>query len=317
VSDSVRTVCVRVDMANPGHFFACCGLLEIAHRIWPGSEGWFAEESGFLLTAATHEPGPNAAEILLQCLRDMQLNALSDAEQQERQALEQEKRMLKKQRVPLAEDKEVRRKQLGKLARVGPLHVRPPDGASYAFSLDLDWWGSEDEAVPKTWAGPQEVHKVARAAQDALSAVAETTFMLDYACVLRLPAEYRRARMGRNDAVEPFYFDARRFGHALDVGFSLDAIGAETVAHPAVELLALIGLQRFRPKVEPSSEPKVKARVEYSTWHRPLGVTVAAAAACGAAHVPGCRRFRFKILARDDQKRYGAFGWATTIGGES
>jgi CRISPR-associated protein Csb3 len=140
--------------------------------------------------------------------------------------------------------------------------------------------------------------------------------MLDYACVLRLPAEYRKARTGSNDAVEPFYFDARRFAHALDIGFSLDKIRANTVAHPAVELLALIGLQRFRPKVVPSSEAKVKARVEYSTWHRPLGVTVAAAAACGAAHVPGCRRFRFKILARDDQKRYGAFGWATARGGE-
>jgi len=32
---------VDVDFRNPGQFFACCGLLETASRIWPDSEGWF------------------------------------------------------------------------------------------------------------------------------------------------------------------------------------------------------------------------------------------------------------------------------------
>jgi hypothetical protein len=34
-----------VDVTNPGHFFACCGLLELAHRLWRrgGVEGWFAD----------------------------------------------------------------------------------------------------------------------------------------------------------------------------------------------------------------------------------------------------------------------------------
>jgi CRISPR-associated protein Csb3 len=32
---------VNVDLTNPGQFFACCGLLELAERLWPGAEGWF------------------------------------------------------------------------------------------------------------------------------------------------------------------------------------------------------------------------------------------------------------------------------------
>lgn len=32
---------VTVDFTNPGQFFACCGLLELADRLWPGAEGWF------------------------------------------------------------------------------------------------------------------------------------------------------------------------------------------------------------------------------------------------------------------------------------
>ncbi|PHS02272.1 MAG: hypothetical protein COA78_21550 [Blastopirellula sp.] len=39
---------VKVDLTNPGQFFACCGLLELADRLWPGAEGWF-EEGEFLL----------------------------------------------------------------------------------------------------------------------------------------------------------------------------------------------------------------------------------------------------------------------------
>jgi hypothetical protein len=35
---------VNVDPTNPGQFFACCGLLELADRLWPGAEGWFAED---------------------------------------------------------------------------------------------------------------------------------------------------------------------------------------------------------------------------------------------------------------------------------
>ena len=34
-------ISIDVDLRNPGQFLACCGLLELANRLWPGSEGWF------------------------------------------------------------------------------------------------------------------------------------------------------------------------------------------------------------------------------------------------------------------------------------
>jgi CRISPR-associated protein Csx14 len=37
-------ISLKVDMRNPGQFFACCGVLELAGRLWPGSEGWFAQQ---------------------------------------------------------------------------------------------------------------------------------------------------------------------------------------------------------------------------------------------------------------------------------
>ena len=41
---------VMVDVTNPGQFFACCGLLELADRMWSGAEGWF-ESAWFHISA--------------------------------------------------------------------------------------------------------------------------------------------------------------------------------------------------------------------------------------------------------------------------
>jgi CRISPR-associated protein Csx14 len=35
---------VDVNLRNPGQFFACCGLAEIASRLWPGAQAWFETE---------------------------------------------------------------------------------------------------------------------------------------------------------------------------------------------------------------------------------------------------------------------------------
>jgi len=42
MSQTTSTISVNVDVTNPGQFFACCGLLELADRLWPGAEGWFS-----------------------------------------------------------------------------------------------------------------------------------------------------------------------------------------------------------------------------------------------------------------------------------
>jgi len=41
MSNPTPNITIPVDLTNPGQFFACCGLLELADRLWPGAEGWF------------------------------------------------------------------------------------------------------------------------------------------------------------------------------------------------------------------------------------------------------------------------------------
>jgi hypothetical protein len=57
------TIRVDVDPGNPGEFFACCGLLELADRLWYGAEGWF-EESRFHVAAAGRGEGGSLGDLL-------------------------------------------------------------------------------------------------------------------------------------------------------------------------------------------------------------------------------------------------------------
>lgn len=296
---------VSVDVTNPGQFFACCGLLELAHRRWPGAEGAFDESGTIFKVFCPTAPIADVRQ-LAQEIANCEISGLTENEREERGALEAERTRFKREGTPFPAEKEKRRKELGAKARAGAISLGDP------FCLDLNWWQTSDEDVntPKTWAGLQEIHKVARAAQDAFAKIEDLSELFNHSCILRMPKEYSKNTSDQKKSVEPFYFDARRFTHALDVGFSLDVQGAETVAHPAVELLALIGLQRFRP-----GATEQKWEFEYTVWARLLSAPVAAAVISGVVPVQPQQRYRFRLLFRDDQRRYKAFSYAARIGG--
>lgn len=44
---------IRVDSTNPGQFFACCGLLELADRLWGEAEGCFHNHHFLLFSTGT------------------------------------------------------------------------------------------------------------------------------------------------------------------------------------------------------------------------------------------------------------------------
>lgn len=302
MSNPTPSFSVNVDVTNPGQFFACCGLLELAHRLWPGAEGWFDCSKGVFSLHA-----PDSAVSLRNVIAQAAgcgLQGLTLNERKELEELERRKRALRKLGQGLSDAEEQRRTELGRQAREGRLIVE-------SFQLILDWW--QDEGMPATWAGKQEIHKIARAAQDGIKRCLENgkcfDDLLNWHLVLRTPREYQSGR-GQDKKVEPFYFDARRFSHPLDAGFSLDIQEAETAAYPATEFLCLIGLQRFRPK----QAEGLKWSFEYWIWSKPLLCTVAVGTVCGLIPIPGREPYRFSLQFRDDQKRYKAFGFATRTG---
>lgn len=289
---------VPVDVTNPGQFFACCGLLELAQRLWPGAEGWFSTDTMVFNICAADTPC--SLKEVVERLAGAELEGdLSQEERNELHELEGKKRRHGQERQQLSKEEEERRSTLGKRQREGPVRFGDP------VNLRVGWWEEDDEDVPKTFAGRQEVFRMVRAMREAIRNAVAEIHPLAYRCLLKDE---------KGSKVEPFYFDAQRFAHSLDVGFSLDK-QEETIqasAAPLTEMLAFIGLQRFRPQPTEGN----KRTFEYFTWNQPLGVT-AAAVACGAVPVVGRRGFRFRLQYRDDKKRYKAFGFASQIGGDT
>ncbi len=165
------------------------------------------------------------------------------------------------------------------------------------FHLRLDWWLEKKAAnrVPKTWAGGQKPLPFFQAYRRALRE--------DETGVARLWDE-SSAGVG----AKSFCFDPREFTHSLDTGFSAYDLKVDTETFVAVELLAFVGLQRFRPA------PEKRGSFSYVLWQRPLRPVVAAFAFAGLFPVKGTA-FLFRLRSRDQEDRYKAFSYATLKGG--
>jgi CRISPR-associated protein Csb3 len=171
----------------------------------------------------------------------------------------------------------------------------PPVRISAPFNLRLDWWAERTaiRAGFKTWAGGQTVLGFMSGMQQFLRAQDKHgATLLQEAIPIKQP--------------KPFYFDARLSRlTALDAGFSAEKF--TSVYSPATELLALVGLQRFRPvAVEP------RERYAYSTWDENLPLIIAGAVAHGLIPSLASDTYEFPLVVRTGGK-YKAFGPSTPV----
>jgi CRISPR-associated protein Csx14 len=201
-------ITLDLNLRNPGQFFACCGVLELANQLWPGSEGWFAGQgSRGTFNVATHS-GHN--DPLSEIVRE-----LCDAEDL----------------VAIAPDDGVEDLQADRQ----PIDLLP-------FRLRLDWWldsySGADKSELKVWAGQQtpvrNINGLRQAWRDIRSRASEE-------CLSHQFFRERWPMKGR------FGFDPSASWEALDVGFSPDEQDIPVQTSPATEILAAIGLQRCRP----------------------------------------------------------------------
>jgi hypothetical protein len=271
MTKSEPSIRINVDPTNPGQFFACCGLLELADRLWFGAEGWFKDDQFHIACAG------NLSTLLSVLVMD---------------SPEQITRL----------DNGLEVKPL-----IAPLRFSFDGGSTHDIRLDA--WvtikAEKNEAVAVAnppwnfWSGQQTSFRIWR---DLRSALAEQLQIIAPHQLDDLFA-HRALLSGR------FGFDPGAAWNALDVGFSPNEQGIEVASSPAVELLAAIGIERFRPEMTESRESFV-----YATWGQPLAPSVAAAAANGAIAVPPCNRFRGRVISRGS---YAGLGHSTPIRGDS
>jgi CRISPR-associated protein Csb3 len=254
------SISVPLDVANPGQYFAACGLFELASR--SSSREVLARFRSGAFEVETEETLPSLlARTCKEGLKREDSAAIQDDDEEE------------------ASD------------AATPLSV--------GGRLVLDWWRDASARDLKTWAGTMNGPRIAQAM---LAAIADESLhnerLFDCAMVVKDPETSSKK-------VEPFYFDARRAGnaHSRDVGFAPNDMQLETNAFPAVEVLCLIGLQRFRP----APVPKLRRVFDYCIWQEWLPINVAPAVACGAVRLRDEPRYRFESWFRTSQKKHKAF----------
>jgi CRISPR-associated protein Csb3 len=264
-------VTIPLDLTNPGQFFACCGLLELADRLWPGAEGWFDGDTFNIRSDA------GVLEDLMDAIRHCEIaNTMTPAQLDRLEVLS---KMPKKQREA-TEGAEEEKKLLESLRRELPIVL------SGNITFRIDWFLDELAGGSrfKTWAGQQSVLDIATAMHQGLGTISELA-VWDSARGIGLPFNFDSDLGGQ--------------GSALDIGFSFDPLAGsaatriEGTCKPALEFLCFIGLQRFRPREIPR-----KNRFVFSAWSAPLAPSVASAVACGCLTPAEAPRYEFKLLYR-------------------
>lgn len=269
---------VRVDPTNPGQFFACCGLLELADRLWDGAEGWFSEQGhDFILRPTGAGANPAASTVIENVARCRLTNSMTDAQLQRRAELSD----MPKKRRAADPSLEAEKKALDTLWREAPILLHEP------FNLGLDWFVDDRAggAIFKTWAGQQSVLDIA----SGMKASAGTEEWI------ATPTEDWLSKRAKTDCL-PFNFDSDLggMGSDRDVGFSFDPLKTISVqTRPLVELLAFVGLQRFRP-----TKIAMANRYRFALWFDPLVPEVAATAACDLLESLNSQAFEFPLLYR-------------------
>lgn len=243
-------ITLNVDVKNPGQYFACCGLFELAHRLWPGSEAWFASQKFSISVLSTEDDF--TLDRIIRTLTSVKLQVDS-----------------------------IR----GESAYYAVRIVNPGE-----LDVLLDWWlGNSDKASAlKLWAGNQNSLGILQTLKSSLLAfpLASVDSLLDWSTPL----------------TSRFGLDPRSAWNALDVGFSPNEHGMPAASYPFVEMLAAIGLQRFRPlKAAPTTTP---LEWGYSTWSKAVPIQIATAVSEGITTAGDARRYVFRISERGSYKGF-------------
>lgn len=279
MSDKEPNIKIPVDLTNPGQFFACCGLLELADRLWPDAEGWFEQREFCIFTTGRL---PKLAELLGEA-RSLTFDVGDDSE-------------------PDADDDK------DDDLPVEPIRMQWKDQKP---AIQLDWWA--DKSI-KPWAGSMKERVILRAMLDAIDPKADKPFNHLKGVLYQSPKKTKAGKAKQPAKKEPFYFDPRRGNksHSLDSGFSPDTHHMQSECCPALESLCFIGLQRARP-----APTGVANQSRYTVWTRlsatdaGLPASLVGAVTCGIVPWPSLGNYVFDNYFRTDQRKHKTFSQAT------
>ncbi len=239
---------IPLDPCNPGQFYACCGLVELAELSGACTLSHFE----------INDHLPRRAEFVVQSTSPVSLAALLDDLRE-------------------ADYKALSRPVIGSSEKDS---IAPIEATIFGSSRILDWWLDafwEKATSLKCWAGQvtsralfEKLPRLLSAGDDPFQNAALTT-----------------TRFG---------IDPRSAWVALDLGYSPNEQGQESRTYPAVEMLAALGLQGFRPA------GSRKLGYSYALWRNALPMDAARSACAEPWSSVSSRLYRFSLGERGSYK---------------
>ena len=170
----------------------------------------------------------------------------------------------------------------------GPIRLGNP------FDFVIDWRKAYPQnRLVKTWAGGQSISTITPALLNALGDNASAD-LLSLHCDMK---------------GKPTGFDISRSEGSLDAGFAMDDTKQYSARPPAIlELLALIGLQRFCP-----SRGEDRLARSYQVWREPMTIVSASLAVSTRNASLSQSEFCFTMFLRDSGGRFKSFNYARPV----
>ena len=267
---------IPVDLLNPGQVFACLGLLEAAEALSRNAAGNFDWTNGgaatFMLSVASSS---SPIKAVLTFIRDASVSAVS----------------------PRTDIQERDGGTTSFAHGIHPCKIADEKGKLRSALLPIRLSAHERDLLVDSWTDFDS-------GRDLLQLWTATNGNSAFVRFSKLHLAYKAALSASdNPEIDPFNLSApvaanfrlelRRNWTAINLGFSPDKINKksgcvpiELITHPAVELLAAIGLNNARPR------KVTKLAWMYSAWNVPLPASLARAAISGGLMSEVCRSFR-------------------------
>jgi len=344
------TATLAVNPANPGHYFACCGLFELAARLSPDALSWFEQDSTTRQWRFHLAKTPPLAD-LLEKIAATEITATDKSGENDKEDDE--------------DSEEDNNESEEKDASAPPLRFGSP------FNLRLDWWttASAKTSALKVWAGTMKVLRIARSMNyttkqcSMASSGANRSILFDARIAFESPqdtfekaelkalrkkreelikaeatksgvelesekskiskkcenavlkAKKRReesfADITKGEKVEPFYFDANRGPNAHSRDVGF-ATNDLRLETLASPVVELLTLVGLQ-RATPAPVSDMPRNFDYSLWTRPLPVSLLPAAVNGILPDNSNDTLRFESWFRTGQRKHKAFLTARTV----
>ena len=261
MNESSPQIKIQVDPTNPGQFFACCGLLELADRLTGKAEGWFEKDKGeFVINAETN------LETLTQKIVHAQMKFLD-------------------------KDDEVDNMKKIQIQKDSAVLIGEP------FMIRIDWWKkpSKDGKKFKNWAGQQKIHNILNCLRESLKEIVKKSRvecdLLSQGNHCKSLPLYFSSDFGRlSSSID--------VGFSVDaLQQDTPRTRMKILIMPATEIFAFIGLQRFRP-LRLRNKDENRDEFIYETWDIPLSPKIASICAHECIFSRKFPKYRFKLMYR-------------------